>query len=78
MVASYKPYGLTKYPKKTIVWLANGNNLVQQGSTVELTAHGQLQQANKKGLRTLVVLELPMQPCLTHEISFWPMEIQTI
>ncbi|PQM33279.1 G-type lectin S-receptor-like serine/threonine-protein kinase LECRK3 [Prunus yedoensis var. nudiflora] len=32
----------TKNPENTVVWSANGNNLWQQGSTVELTAHAQL------------------------------------
>lgn len=31
-----------KIPKKTIVWLANGNDLVPTGSKVELTIDGQL------------------------------------
>ncbi|XP_058075535.1 G-type lectin S-receptor-like serine/threonine-protein kinase LECRK3 [Magnolia sinica] len=31
-----------KIPEKTIVWSANGDNLVQKGSRVELTASGQL------------------------------------
>ncbi|KAL6187984.1 hypothetical protein ACLB2K_039379 [Fragaria x ananassa] len=31
-----------KIPEKTIVWSANGNNLAQEGSTVELTTEGQL------------------------------------
>ncbi|KAI5321269.1 hypothetical protein L3X38_030340 [Prunus dulcis] len=30
-----------KIPERSIVWSANGNNLVQKGSTVELTADGQ-------------------------------------
>ena len=30
-----------KIPEKTIVWSANGNNLVQRGSRVELTTGGQ-------------------------------------
>ncbi|XP_062083436.1 G-type lectin S-receptor-like serine/threonine-protein kinase LECRK3 [Humulus lupulus] len=31
-----------KIPQKTIVWSANGNDLVHQGSVVELTKHGSL------------------------------------
>ncbi|PRQ35218.1 putative protein kinase RLK-Pelle-SD-2b family transcription factor WD40-like family [Rosa chinensis] len=31
-----------KIPERTIVWSANGNSLVQRGSTVELTSDGQL------------------------------------
>ena len=31
-----------KVPDKTVVWSANGNSLVAQGSKVELTADGQL------------------------------------
>ena len=33
---------MTKSQKKTIIWSANGNNLVQRGSKVELPTSGQL------------------------------------
>ncbi|KAL6269341.1 hypothetical protein ACE6H2_026252 [Prunus campanulata] len=41
-----------KIPERTIVWSANGNNLVPQGSQVELTSDGQfmLKDATGKGI----------------------------
>ncbi|GLT82267.1 hypothetical protein SLE2022_006670 [Rubroshorea leprosula] len=38
-----------KIPEKTIVWLANGGNLVQQGSKVQLTTDGQFVLIDPKG-----------------------------
>ncbi|KAI5321271.1 hypothetical protein L3X38_030342 [Prunus dulcis] len=73
-----------KIPEKTIVWSANGNNLVQQGSTVELTAHGQLMLNDIATGKQKRIADFGgtgvayAAPCLTQEISFWPMEIQTI
>ncbi|GLT49776.1 hypothetical protein SLA2020_233100 [Shorea laevis] len=38
-----------KIPEKTIVWSANGGNLVQQGSKVQLTTDGQFMLNDPKG-----------------------------
>ncbi|KAB5565148.1 hypothetical protein DKX38_005202 [Salix brachista] len=38
-------------PERTIVWSANRNNLAQRGSTVQLTADGQLVLNNQSGTR---------------------------
>ncbi|KAB5565160.1 hypothetical protein DKX38_005214 [Salix brachista] len=40
-----------KIPERTIVWSANRNNLAQRGSTVQLTADGQLVLNNQSGTR---------------------------
>uniref|UniRef100_A0A5B7AC59 Receptor-like serine/threonine-protein kinase n=1 Tax=Davidia involucrata TaxID=16924 RepID=A0A5B7AC59_DAVIN len=38
-----------KIPEKTIIWSANGNNLVQSGSTIQLTTDGRLVLNDTKG-----------------------------
>ncbi|KAJ6387817.1 hypothetical protein OIU77_026395 [Salix suchowensis] len=40
-----------KIPERTIVWSANRNNLAQRGSTVQLTADGQLVLNDRSGTR---------------------------
>uniref|UniRef100_A0A803PX07 Receptor-like serine/threonine-protein kinase n=1 Tax=Cannabis sativa TaxID=3483 RepID=A0A803PX07_CANSA len=42
-------------PEKTIVWSANGNTLVQQGSTLELTENGLLVLKTRKGKQVWIV-----------------------
>ncbi|EOY32493.1 Receptor-like protein kinase 1 [Theobroma cacao] len=39
----------SKIPEKTIIWSANGENLVQEGSKIELTTDGQFVLSDAKG-----------------------------
>ncbi|GLT82275.1 hypothetical protein SLE2022_006730 [Rubroshorea leprosula] len=38
-----------KIPEKTIIWPANGENLVQEGSKIQLTTDGQFKLSDSKG-----------------------------
>ncbi|GLT49781.1 hypothetical protein SLA2020_233140 [Shorea laevis] len=38
-----------KIPEKTIIWSANGGNLVQQGSKIQLTTNGQFRLSDSQG-----------------------------
>ncbi|PQQ13541.1 G-type lectin S-receptor-like serine/threonine-protein kinase LECRK3 [Prunus yedoensis var. nudiflora] len=61
-----------KIPERTIVWSANGNNLVPQGSQVELTSDGQfmLKDATGKeyGLLILLSFDQPTDTILPTQI----------
>ncbi|PQM33269.1 G-type lectin S-receptor-like serine/threonine-protein kinase LECRK2 [Prunus yedoensis var. nudiflora] len=71
-----------KIPDRTIVWSANRNDLVQEGSKVELTSDGMLVLRNSEGDRYGVLILLaqkwPMPPCLTRGILCWPTQTQPI
>ncbi|PON69710.1 Protein kinase-like [Parasponia andersonii] len=63
-----------KIPERTIVWSANGNNLVQEGSKVELTGSGLIlcdTTGNPIWNSSIQEPELLMEPCSTQEILCW-------